>query len=216
MVYRPNDYYARKARTEKYTARSVYKLIEIDQKHHILRKGSTVLDLGASPGSWSQFASQQIGQKGKILGIDLKRMEISLPNAVFLKKDIYETDFAIIMKEHGFTKPFDIVISDMAPDTTSHRFTDQMRSLDLCETAFGVAYNHLRNGGHFVCKIFDSGEVQNFRKDLMNYFSKVNTVRPKSVRSESKEVFIVAKYFKGKANSGDNVTENTNEIDDEN
>ena len=83
-----------------------------------------------------------------------------------------------------------------------------MHSLDLCETAFGVAYKLLRNGGHFVCKIFDSGEVQNFRKDLMVYFSKVNTVRPKSVRSESKEVFIVAKYFKGRDQDQENESEN--------
>jgi len=198
MAYRPNDYYARKAKTEKYAARSVYKLKEIDQKHHVFRKGALVLDLGSSPGSWSQYAAEQIGPKGRILGVDLKRMEIALPNAVFLRKDINELEFGPVLEEYEFTKPFDIVISDMAPDTSSHRFTDQMRSLDLCETAFGVAYKMLRGGGHFVCKIFDSGEVQNFKKDLMQYFSKVYTVRPKSVRSESKEVFIVAKFFKGR------------------
>ncbi len=198
MAYKPNDHYARKARTEKFAARSVYKLQEIDNKHHLFRKGDTVLDLGASPGSWSQYASAAVGPKGRILGVDLKRVEVSMANATFLRSDINKLEMDEVLEEHGFTKPFDLVISDMAPDTTSHRFTDQMRSLDLCETAFSVAYKFLRGGGHFVCKIFESGEVQNFRKDLLEYFSNVYTVRPKSVRSESKEVFIVAKYFKGR------------------
>lgn len=200
MVYRPNDFYARKAKKEQYAARSVYKLKEIDEKHHLFRPGSQVMDLGASPGSWSQYASEKIGRKGRVFGIDLKKVMLSIPNAVFVKADINDSEMDLLLKEHEFDKPFDVVMSDMAPDTTSHRFTDQMRSLQLCETAFGVAYEHLRNGGHFICKIFESGEVQNFRKELMEYFSKVYTVRPKSVRSESKEVFIVAKFFKGKGN----------------
>jgi len=191
MTYKPNDHYAKKARKEQYVARSVYKLIEIDQKYRILKPGDQVLDLGASPGSWSQFASQKIGEKGRLLGMDLKKVFLTLPNGVFIKGDINVLDFGPALELHGFTEPFDIVLSDMAPDTTSSRFTDQMKSLELCEMALQTVHRLLKPGGNFVCKIFDSGDAMSFRDELKKCFKSVQLLRPKSVQNSSKEFFMI-------------------------
>jgi len=197
MVYKPNDHFAKKAKKEQYVARSVYKLIEIDKKYKIIKPGGQILDLGASPGSWSQYASQKIGDKGRLLGIDLKKVFLSLTNAVFIKGDILTLDFGPALELHGFTKPFDTIISDMAPDTTSSRFTDQMRSLELCEMALDVCHRLLKPGGNFVCKIFDSGDAMNFRDDLKKNFKNIQLLRPKSVQQSSKEFFMIGMGFLG-------------------
>jgi 23S rRNA (uridine2552-2'-O)-methyltransferase len=194
LSYKPNDHFARKAKKENFVARSVYKLMEIDQKFRVIRSGDIILDLGASPGSWSQYASQKIGDKGRLLGIDLKKVFLSLPNAVFIKADILSEDLLPVLETHGFSK-FDVIISDMAPDTTSSRFTDQMRSLELCEMALEVAKKVLRPGGNFVCKIFDSGEAMGFRDELRKNFKDVQLYRPKSVQQASKEFFMIGKNF---------------------
>jgi len=195
MTYKPNDHYAKKAKKEQYVARSVYKLMEIDQKYRVIKPGSQVLDLGASPGSWSQYASQKIGDKGKLLGVDLKKVFLSLPNAVFIKGDINVLDFGPVLEQHGFSEPFDIIISDMAPDTTSSRFTDQMKSLELCEMALQTAHRLLKPGGNFVCKIFDSGDAMGFRDELKRNFKSVQLLRPKSVQNSSKEFFMIGMGF---------------------
>jgi 23S rRNA (uridine2552-2'-O)-methyltransferase len=198
MSYKVNDHFAKKAKKEQYVARSVYKLQEIDNKFRILRKGDFVLDLGASPGSWSQFASKQVGDHGRVLGVDLKKVFLSLPNAVFVKADILSADMGPTMEEHGFLKPFDVVISDMAPDTTTNRFTDQMKSLELCEMALVTAHKYLKHGGHFVCKIFDSGDAMGFRDELKRNFKSVKLLRPKSVQQSSKEFFMIGLGFSPK------------------
>jgi 23S rRNA (uridine2552-2'-O)-methyltransferase len=191
MPYKPNDHFAKKAKKEQYVARSVYKLMEIDQKYRVIRPGDQVLDLGASPGSWSQFASQKIGDKGKLLGVDLKKVFLSMPNAVFIKGDILNLDLGPTLEKYGFTHPFDVIISDMAPDTTSSRFTDQMKSLELCEMALDTAHRLLKPGGNFVCKIFDSGDAMGFRDELKKHFKTVQLLRPKSVQNSSKEFFMI-------------------------
>jgi 23S rRNA (uridine2552-2'-O)-methyltransferase len=196
LAYQQNDHYAKKARKENYAARSVYKLQEINDKYKIIRKGNLVLDLGCSPGSWSQYTSETIGLQGKLLGIDLKKVFLTLPNAVFMKGDILTLEMGPVLEEKGFTKPFDVVISDMAPDTTTNRFTDQMRSLELCEMALATAIKFLKPGGNFVCKIFESNEGNEFRKSLKDYFEEVHIMRPKSVQKSSKEIFLIGKGFK--------------------
>lgn len=199
MTYKPNDHYAKKAKKEQYVARSVYKLIEINEKYRVIRPGNQVLDLGASPGSWSQYATQKIGDKGRLLGVDLKKVFLSIPNAVFIKGDITLLDFGPVLEQHGFTEPFDIIISDMAPDTTSSRFTDQMKSLELCEMALQTAHRLLKPGGNFVCKIFDSGDAMTFRDDLKKNFKSVQLLRPKSVQNSSKEFFMIGMGYLGKS-----------------
>jgi len=197
MAYVPNDYYAQKARSESYLARSVYKLQEIDHKFSLLRKSMNVLDLGASPGSWSQFASETVGDKGIVVGIDLTPIPLVLPNARFFELDIYAPNLKDILASEGLPAIYDIILSDMAPKTTGIRNTDQARSVALCEMALWVAQQYLKTGGHFVCKMFDNGESHAFKLQLKDQFEKVDILRPKSTRKESKEIFFIAKNFKG-------------------
>src|ERR1700679_1490365 len=118
MAYNPKDYYFKKAKSENFAARPVFKLQEIDERFKIFRPGYRVLDLGAAPGSWSQYASQKIGSGGRILGIDLQPIKLTLPNPAFLTADLRAFDLAQAMTEQGIAPPFDVVLSDMAPKTT--------------------------------------------------------------------------------------------------
>jgi 23S rRNA (uridine2552-2'-O)-methyltransferase len=195
MAYQPNDHYARKAKQENFLARSVYKLEEIDKKFRLLKQGQFILDLGCSPGSWSQYAAAKIGKNAKILGIDLTPMKIALPNAIFITANILETDLNPILVENQMPEQFDAVISDMAPKTTGVKFTDQCRSLELCEMALLTARKYLKPGGYFICKIFDGPDVQHFRADLKKSFKRIEMLKPDSTRKESKEFFFIGIDF---------------------
>jgi 23S rRNA (uridine2552-2'-O)-methyltransferase len=197
MAYNPKDYYFQKAKSENYAARSVFKIQEIDQRFHILKSGYKVLDLGAAPGSWSQYASEKVGSRGKVLGIDIQPIKLTIPNCVFITADMREANLEHIMKEAGISPPFDVVLSDMAPKTTGIRVTDQARSLELCELALQTAERYLRPRGSFVCKLFHSEEFENFRLELRKRFGRVEVLRPKSTRKESKEIFFIATLWKG-------------------
>jgi 23S rRNA (uridine2552-2'-O)-methyltransferase len=196
MPYKPNDHYARKAKKENFVARSVYKLEEIDKRHKIIHAGFNVLDLGASPGSWSQYTSKKIGEKGRILGIDLKPIFIQLQNAVFIKADMNKLDVEEVILKYNFNQLFDAVISDMAPNTTGNKFVDQMASHDLCVLAFETAKKFLKPRGNFVCKIFEGEDTMSFRDELKNSFEVVHIHRPKSTQSSSKEMFLLGLKFK--------------------
>ena len=195
MAYNPKDYYFKKAKEENYAARSVFKLQEIDQRFRILKPGFQVLDLGAAPGSWSQLSSEKVGLAGRVLGIDIQPIKLTLQNAVFITADMRQLDLAEVMAKHGITPPFDVVLSDMAPKTTGIRITDQVRSVELCELALETAERFLKPGGSFVCKLFHSEEFEDFRALLKSKFKKLEIIRPKSTRKESKEIFFVAQQF---------------------
>ena len=139
MTYNPKDYFFHKAKAENYAARSVFKIQEIDDRFKILKPGYKVLDLGAAPGSWSQYASQKVGPQGRILAVDLQPIKITLSNVAFVTADMRDIALEKIMKENEIAPPFDVVLSDMAPKTTGIRITDQARSLELCELAFATA-----------------------------------------------------------------------------
>ncbi len=195
MAYNQKDYYFQKAKSENYAARSIFKLQEIDERFHLIKPGYKILDLGAAPGSWAQYASQKVGQQGRVLGIDLQQVRLTLPNAVFITGDLRQTDLADVMKANGIAPPFDCVFSDMAPKTTGIRVTDQARSIELCELALETAEKFLRPRGHFVCKLFHSEEFEGFRDKLRARFGRVEVLRPKSTRKESKEIFFIAMQF---------------------
>jgi 23S rRNA (uridine2552-2'-O)-methyltransferase len=196
MAYNPKDYFFKKAKKENFAARSVFKLQEIDQRYRILRPGQKVLDLGAAPGSWSQFASQRVGASGRVLGIDIQQITLTLRNATFVTADLRDLDLAQVMTEAGISPPFDLVLSDMAPKTTGVRLQDQMRSLELCELALDTAGRFLRPEGAFVCKLFHSEEFEGFRAKLRDQFRKVDLLRPESTRKASKEIFFIAQGFR--------------------
>ena len=191
MSYNPKDHYFKKAKEQNFAARSVFKLEEIDQKLKIVKPGQLVLDLGASPGSWSQYCSQKIGAKGRILGVDLKPVTTKLSNAVFIQADLRDTLLEDTFKDNGFAPPFDLVISDMAPNTTGIRGTDQARSFELCELALKISAHFLKKEGHFVCKFFHSGDFTLLKKHMQEQFQKVDIVKPESTRSISKEIFLI-------------------------
>jgi len=191
MGFNPKDHYFKKAKKENFAARSVFKLEEIDQRFKIFKPGQTVLDLGASPGSWSQYASKKIGNQGRVLGVDLSPVTVKLPNAVFLQADLRDLELEQVFKEHGFHPPFDLVLSDMAPKTTGIRMTDQARSFELCELALDIARRYLRPGGHFVCKLFHSDDFSKLRDEIKKNYSKFEAVKPESTRKISKEIFLV-------------------------
>ncbi len=196
MAYNPKDYYFQKAKAENYVARSVFKLQEIDDRFKILKTGYNILDLGAAPGSWSQYASKKIGPQGKVLGIDLQPIKLSLSNAIFITADMRQLQLEEVTRATGMTSPFDVVLSDMAPKTTGIRVTDQSRSLELCTLALDVSKKFLKPRGTFVCKLFHSEDFESFRASLKESFAKVEVLRPKSTRKESKEIFFIALQYK--------------------
>jgi 23S rRNA (uridine2552-2'-O)-methyltransferase len=196
MAYQPNDHHARRAKAEGFLARSVYKLEEIDRKHRLIRPGDRIVDLGASPGSWSQYASEHIGAKGRVLGIDLTEIRLTLANVTFVTQDIFTADWTALFAQAGITPPVDVVLSDMAPKTTGVHVTDHARSVELCEAALMVAQKLLKPGGHFVCKMFDGEDFQQYRKQLQSSFTSASVLRPESTRSSSRELFFIAKGFK--------------------
>ncbi len=191
MTYNPRDHYFKKAKDNNFAARSVFKLEEIDQKFKIIRSKQKILDLGASPGSWSQYCSKKIGPDGRILGVDLKPVTAKLSNAVFIQADLRDLNLENIFKENGFVPPFDVVISDMAPNTTGIRSTDQARSYDLCELALNISKQFLKKDGHFVCKLFHSDDFSQLRNLIKEDFEKFEAMKPDSTRKISKEIFLI-------------------------
>ena len=190
------DYYFLKAKRENYPARSVYKLKEIDAKFRVFKPGMKVLDLGAAPGSWSLGAAERVGASGCVLGCDIQATSTVFPPQVtFCQENVFErsASFEALLAETG---PFDVVMSDMAPQTTGTKFTDQARSLELCLEAFAVAQAHLAPGGTFIVKIFYGPDVMELLAPMRRAFARVTAFKPKSSRSESKETFYIGLGFK--------------------
>ena len=183
------DHYTRKARQEKYPARSVYKLKEIQQKYRLMRKGSRVLDLGCAPGSWLMYASREIGPTGVVVGIDLKALNTRLPdNAVVFQDDIFSIEEKTL-KVNG--RRFHVVMSDMAPATTGNKHVDSARSYNLCEAALLITRKVLLPGGSFVCKIFQGEDFNRFLALIKETFQRYKTYKPKSTRKASREIYII-------------------------
>jgi 23S rRNA (uridine2552-2'-O)-methyltransferase len=185
------DHYTDRAREENWLARSVYKLEEIDKKYKLIKQGSRILDLGCYPGSWTQFCLKKAGQGGRIIGIDLQMPEkISAPNFRFIEADILafnpETyDLGVI----------DMVISDLAPQTTGNKFTDTCGSMALVEKAFEITLVVLKKDGHFICKVFEGEDFKPFKDKVSGYFDQTRILRPSAVRKRSREVYLIGIGF---------------------
>jgi 23S rRNA (uridine2552-2'-O)-methyltransferase len=188
-----DDYYARRASEEKWLARSVYKLQEIDKKWKLIRSGDKLLDLGCYPGSWSQYGLKKVGPKGEVVGIDLNLPErLSAPNFRFIKADVLNIDIEWLTRE---VEPRDLVMSDLAPQTTGITSTDTSRSMSLATSAFEIALALLRTKGHFVCKFFEGEELKAFRTKAKGHFDQVRHFRPQATRKRSREVYLVGVDF---------------------
>jgi len=190
-----DDYYARRAREEKWLARSVYKLQEIDRKHHLFRPGDRLLDLGCFPGSWSQYAIKRVGPRGEVVGVDIQEPDrFSAPNFRFLLADVFDLDLDWLKEEIG---PRDVVMSDMAPHTSGIRLADASRSMELARRALDIASVLLKKGGHCLCKVFEGEDMKTLREDFSPHFRKIRTLRPPAVRKASKEVYLLWLGFGG-------------------
>ena len=190
MAYNPKDHYFHKAKKENFVARSVFKLEEIDQKYKILRGAQFVVDLGCSPGSWTQYVLKA-SPKSQVVGIDLQNVTIKDPRFHFERADIYNFDLSAYVHDKFGADAVDVVLSDMAPKTTGIRSTDQARSFDLCLMALDVAKKHLKKNGHFVCKFFHSEDFSQLHQEIKKVFAKVEILKPDSTRKISKEIFLV-------------------------
>ncbi|MBI4777101.1 MAG: RlmE family RNA methyltransferase [Deltaproteobacteria bacterium] len=183
-----NDYYFNLAKKEGYLARSAYKLKTADLKYNLIRKGDAVLDLGCYPGSWLQYCAERVGKKGVLVGVDRKEPE-SLPGEVtFIQGDVHVMDLETIRQ--AFPE-FDLVLSDLAPDTTGDRFVDGVRSYELANRALDIADALLKPGGRFFCKIFQSGEFDVFLTDVRRAYETTRVFKPPSSRKASRETFVV-------------------------
>ena len=185
------DHYFNRAKQEQYPARSVYKLKEMDKRFQLLHKGQTVLDLGAYPGSWSMFAGNRVGPKGRVLAVDKADPEQVLPdNVVFHRADVLdgEEELEEVLRSYS---GFHLILSDMAPLTTGIKIRDQALSLELAERALECARDHLLTGGNVVIKVFEGPDIPDFRKELKTVFNRVRSFKPKGSRSESKENFLL-------------------------
>ncbi len=182
-----NDPYVARAKAEGYRARAAYKLIELDEKFHFLKKGARIVDLGAAPGGWAQVA---VKRGAKVVGIDLLPIE-PLSGATFLEMDFLAPEAAAALIEILGGAP-DIVLSDMAANTTGHAKTDQIRTGALAEAAAEFALQHLVPGGAFVTKAFQGGLETELLTRLKQNFAKVSHAKPPASRAESAEVYVVA------------------------
>ena len=191
------DHYTQRAKNENYPARSVYKLKEAQTKYRLIRKGDRVLDLGCSPGSWLLYAAELTGNRGEVLGIDQKKVSISMPAQVkTLEADILTIDPLWIEKKE-LEKRFNVVLSDMAPATTGNKAVDAVRSYHLCEAALNIAQIVLVPGGSFFCKIFQGEEFKRFSGSVNSRFKRHKIFKPQSSRKASKEIFILGMGFRG-------------------
>ena len=187
------DTYVRQSKVDGYRARSAYKLIEIDEKFKIFKGGLTVIDIGAAPGSWSQYASKVV-RNGKIISIDLKEME-PIDNTVQIKGDFTKDETQQKIKEFIVSKS-DIVMSDMAVNTTGIKNIDSIQTGELCKEAMIFSKDIISNGGFFVSKIFMGGSFNEIVQLGKNIFKEVKVFKPKSSRKDSKESFIICKNLR--------------------
>jgi 23S rRNA (uridine2552-2'-O)-methyltransferase len=183
------DHYTRQAQKDRFPARSVYKLQELQQKFRLLRRGDRVLDLGCAPGSWTKYAAGLVGPAGRVVGVDLTPVTIELPpQAVTFVGDAFALPQEVL-SEAG--SGFNAVISDMAPSTSGIKNVDAARSEALCESALETARQYLAGGGVFVCKIFQGADTNSVVQAVRSLFDKQKTFKPQSTRKASKEIFII-------------------------
>lgn len=191
--YNPQDRFFRKAKEEGYRARSAYKLKEILERFRIIRTGFNVLDLGSAPGSFLQVISRIVGPSGTVVGVDLKEIEPfsgneALKNVTTYIGDVFDLNY---MDEILGAQKFDVVTSDLMPNTTGIKFVDQYSSVDLNLAALKIACKHLKPGGSALFKIFNSNELRRFLFKAKRDFRDVRSMKPVAVRETSKEIYII-------------------------
>ncbi len=194
-----NDPYIEEAKRRGYRSRAAFKLAEIDDRHHVLRPGMTVVDLGAAPGGWSQIAAQRVrvmAGEGCVIAVDLTRME-PIAGVVQLELDLTDPEASDRIEEAMGGKKADAVLSDMHAPATGHKATDHLRIMGLVEAALDLAEASLAPGGTFLCKVIQGGASRDLIARLNRSFAKVRHVKPKASRAQSAEMYVLATGFRG-------------------
>lgn len=194
-----NDPYVEEAKRRGYRSRAAFKLAEIDDKHHLLRTGMSVVDLGAAPGGWSQISAQRVqlmAGKGRVIAVDVVEME-PISGVTALKLDLTDSESAGRIRDALNGKKADLVLSDMHAPATGHKQTDHLRIMGLVEAALDLAEEILAPGGAFLCKVLQGGADKELVARLNRSFAKVRHVKPKASRAESAEMYVLATCFRG-------------------
>ena len=185
-----NDPFVQQAQKDGYRSRAAYKLLEIDERDHLIKAGMVVVDLGATPGGWSQVAANKVGDKGKVIALDLLPLN-PLPRVEFIQGDFREDSVLAQLEEKLGGKQIELVISDMAPNISGIDLTDQARSIHLAELALEFAVQNLKPGGVFLVKVFQGVGFEDYVKILRKHFAKVASRKPKASRDRSNEVYML-------------------------
>ncbi len=198
IMRKVKDFYYQKAKQDKYPARSIYKLEEAQRKYHFLRRGDSVLDLGCCPGSWSLYASETVGETGLVVGVDLQETAKTPRSGGapihWIVADIMTPE--LVLQVRRIRPAFKILISDLAPKTTGNRWADHQQSLNLVRQTLLMADTLLHEKGHFFCKAFQGEDFPAFVEEVQARFEQVKVLKPKSSRTESREVFVLGLGFK--------------------
>jgi 23S rRNA (uridine2552-2'-O)-methyltransferase len=191
-----NDPYVLRAKRDGYRSRAAYKLIELDDKYRVLKPGARVIDLGAAPGGWSEIALRRVGASGRVIALDILDMK-PIGGVEFLKLDFLDAAAPEALKAILGGKA-DVVLSDMAANATGHRKTDHLRIMALAEAAVQFAGEVLDNGGTFLCKVLQGGTESVLLAELKREFETVKHVKPPASRTDSAELYLLARGFRGR------------------
>ena len=190
-----NDHFVQQSVAKGYRSRAAFKLLAIDEKDHLFRRGQVVVDLGAAPGSWCQIAREKVGEQGRVFALDLLPMP-GLAGVDIVQGDFREDAVLAELERRLENRRVDLVICDMAPNITGSRVTDQARTILLCELALEFAQRWLRPGGHFLTKIFQGEGFVEFQRLMQPTFAQVVSRKPDASRDESRELYLLGKHFK--------------------
>jgi len=193
---RQRDYYYHKAKEEKYRSRAVYKLLEATKKYRFIKSGDVVVDLGAAPGGWIQAARKIVGEKGFVLGVDVRFIEpVGFPNVQTLIADITDSQIIENIRE-ALTSPADVVISDVSPNISGVWELDHARQIDLAQRSLLIATSIMKNRGNFFIKVFHGDMLKDFVGEVKQHFGFVKLVKPKASRAKSSEIFVLGVHMK--------------------
>ena len=184
-----SDHWVQQAQAQGWRSRAAFKLVQLDERLQLLRPGQLVVDLGAAPGSWSQYASSRVGSSGKVIALDLLAME-TLPDVDFIQGDFREQNVLIALERVLNASKVDVVLSDMAPNISGVRSVDQTQAMYLAELALDFAGEHLRPGGSWVCKVFQGEGFDALLQQARSMFAQVKVHKPESSRHRSREQYI--------------------------
>jgi 23S rRNA (uridine2552-2'-O)-methyltransferase len=191
------EFFYNEAKRQGYRARSSFKLKQLQKRFTIIHPGDLVIDLGAAPGGWSQIAQELTGPTGHVIGIDLHHIQ-PLDTTIFIQGDITEPATQHELEQQMPKAKADVILSDMSPNISGNYSVDQARSAWLCEQALSIAKTFLRDGGTFICKLFEGEDSPQFLEHVKDAFTHVKQYNPQASRKSSSEKYIVGKYFRNK------------------